>query len=175
MFTERPKRLQAFSYVGIHQYFLTRCTVERAPHFKLAECVHLALSQIRLAADDQRFAIPAYCFMPDHVHLLVEGTCDSSHLKTFVKLAKQRAAYHPRRQHGSRLWQPYFYEHVVRDDERSGTIIQYIVGNPLRSKLVETLEDYPFWGSCTLTREDLLRSIGERPTASRPEGRRYRY
>jgi hypothetical protein len=38
-------------------------------------------------------------------------------------------------------------------------IVRYIVENPLRAKLVVRLDDYPFIGSCTMTRNELLRSL----------------
>jgi REP element-mobilizing transposase RayT len=31
----------------------------------------------------------AFCFMPDHVHLLVGGTCETSDGKRFIRRAKQ--------------------------------------------------------------------------------------
>ena len=38
-----------------------------------AAVVESALAEIARAAVDHQFAVTAYCFMPDHLHLLVEG------------------------------------------------------------------------------------------------------
>jgi REP element-mobilizing transposase RayT len=46
--------------------------------FTEASRVGAALRQIRRTADDERFTLLAYCFMTDHLHLLVEGTHHSS-------------------------------------------------------------------------------------------------
>jgi REP element-mobilizing transposase RayT len=43
---------------------------------------------LRIAAQEH-FAILAYCLMPDHAHLLVEGLSDRADFKRFVKLSKQ--------------------------------------------------------------------------------------
>jgi putative transposase len=159
MLTDHPVRLPTFTYTGRHRYFLTFCTHNRAPLFVSLEHVQVVLEQIVRVAEAQQFTIPAYCFMPDHVHLLIEGLRESADLKTFVKLAKQYSGFYFSRRFGTRLWQRYPYEHVVRDDERTETIVAYIVENPLRARLVERIEDYPFVGSCTMTREELFASV----------------
>src|SRR5437667_11386430 len=68
--------LAGFSYVGMHRYFLTFYTRERGCCFADAASVGQTLSQIRRTATDESFEILAYCFMPDHVHLLVEAVND---------------------------------------------------------------------------------------------------
>ena len=159
MLTDRPARLPTFSYTGRHRYFLTFCTHDRAPLFVLPEHVQVVLEQIVRVAEEQQFAIPAYCFMPDHVHIVNEGLDECANLKSFVKLAKQCSGFHFRRRFGATLWQRYLYEHVVRDDETTEAIVAYVVENPLRARLVKRIEDYPFVGSCTMTRSDLFASV----------------
>jgi len=73
MITNRPEHLKAFDYLGLHQYFLTFCTFNRQRHFVESAHVALARTQIARAAGEHCFAITAYCYMPDDVHLLVEG------------------------------------------------------------------------------------------------------
>ena len=60
----------------------------------------------------------------------------------FIKLAKQFAGYYFSQATGSRLWQPYVYEHVVRKDEKRWPGLCNR-GEPLRQKLVESLLEYP--------------------------------
>ena len=47
--------------------------------------------QRTLVEDD--FALLAYCFMSDHVHLIMEGRSDRADLRRFVKISKQRVAF----------------------------------------------------------------------------------
>ena len=61
----RPPPFRGFSYRGVHRYLLTFCTIERARIFERPEAVDDALQQIRITASRERFAILAYCFMPD--------------------------------------------------------------------------------------------------------------
>ena len=71
--TSYPEHLSGFDYVGVHRYFLTFCTFERRRHFNKADHVELVRTHFAQQSAHEHFEIPAYCFMPDHVHLLVEG------------------------------------------------------------------------------------------------------
>jgi putative transposase len=102
--------------------------------------------------------------MPDHVHLLVEGTLTAGNLSDFVKDAKQRSGYHGRRFCGVRVWQPGYFERVLRDSETTHELIAYIVENPVRAQLVGDPGDYPFIGSSRYTVEQLLEFVQVRPT-----------
>jgi hypothetical protein len=84
-----PRHLSGFDYVGFHRYFLTFCTFERNGYFRDASSVGLVAEQFLRASGEQSMAITTYCFMPDHVHLLVQGIREDADLKSFVSRAKQ--------------------------------------------------------------------------------------
>jgi len=87
----RPRRVDGCSYVGLNRYFLTFCVSDRRHAFVDGDVVQVVLAQFRKTAALEKFSLSAYCFMPDHVHLLVEATDQRSDLRRFAKLAKQRA------------------------------------------------------------------------------------
>ena len=161
----RPPRLAGFSYVGCYQYFLTICAFERRLHFTTAGLVEDVKTTFLRTADEEKFAILAYCFMPDHVHLLAEGENSSSDLRSFVATAKQRAAHEARRWIHGRMWQSGFFDRILREEDGAQDIARYIVQNPLRARLVQSVLDYPFWGSARWSREDLVESTMWRPGA----------
>jgi putative transposase len=113
------------------------------------------LETIRLAADEQAFAVIAYCFMPDHLHLLVTGEHVTSDLRAFVDRVKQQSAYWYQRRTGGRLWQRSYWDRVLRNEEATFAAIHYIFANPVRAGLVSHPLDYPFSGSCVYTRDAL--------------------
>src|SRR5262245_19396483 len=156
MFPGRPEHLKGFDYVGFHRYHLRFCTHERQPLFSNADVVDLVLRQISRSATENAFAVIAYCFMPDHLHLLIDGQSEASECKRFITRAKQYSGYHYARLRGGVLWQRYGYEHVLRDDERTLVVARCILNNPLRAGLVERVEDYPFVGSLVYTLRDIL-------------------
>lgn len=51
------------------------------------------------------------------------------------------------------LWQPGYYDHLIRDDENLRDAARYIVANPLRAGLVERLGDYPLWDAVWIGEE----------------------
>jgi len=86
--------------------------------------------------------------MPDHVHLVVEGLTDAADMRRFVKIAKQRVVYSLREEHAVRdVWQEGYHDWVLRAEQRTEDVIRYVLENPVRARLVERPEDYPFSGS----------------------------
>ena len=127
MRTGNPGHLKTFDYLGLHRYSLTFCTDRRQTLFTTHDVVDLVLEQIARAAGQYQFAIIAYCFMPDHAHLLIEGQSADSDAKEFIARAKQYSGFHYKKARRSRLWQRYGFEHVLRDDELTLVVAKYIL------------------------------------------------
>lgn len=139
-------RIPGFSYTGLQRYSLTVCVHGRRGLFAEQALVSGVLGEINRAARQCHFRIHVYCFMPDHVHLLVEGECDDADLKGFMKSWKQKTGFDYSRRTGDRLWQVGFFDHVLRSDESTRRHALYILGNPLRAGLARTIGKYPFAG-----------------------------
>lgn len=72
-----------------------------------------------------------YKIMPSHIHLIVIlENCE-------FKLAKivRRLKAEVTRQVGFRLWQPNYYEHVIRNELALAKIREYIQNNPLAEEI----------------------------------------
>ncbi len=164
MFTGRPTRLRNVSYVGYGRYFLTFCTHHRQLHFSDAATVLQTLTHILRAAEQERFAVVAYCFMPDHLHLLVAGCSEQSDGRRFIKLAKQFSGYAYSRSHNETLWQRYAYEHVLRSEDQTLPVARYILENPIRAGLAVSPAEYPFSGSTVHPKEAIVEATAWRPT-----------
>jgi putative transposase len=164
----RPHRLDPADYTGYRQYFLTIATYRRVHRFTDSSVVELAVSQFLRVATDERVELLAYCLMPDHVHLLVSARSAATDLQRFVRLAKQRSGYLFLRLRGQRLWQESYYERVLRRTDDLAAVIAYIVANAVRAGLVDEPVRYPYWGSQTYTREEILAFIGSAPRGWRP-------
>jgi putative transposase len=147
MITARPCRLKNFDYVGFQRYFLTFCTAFRRPAFSDPAVAATLLMQMRRCATETGFAVLAYCFMPDHVHLLVAGVRADSALRSFVTRFKQASGYWYSKVNGHDLWQRGFYDYVLRDQDATGEIAGYILANPVRAGLTAAVGEYPFAGS----------------------------
>ena len=138
-------RLSTFSYQGPYAYMVTLNTHRRARSFRRKDLVLLCQEEPVKAAERHRFVILAYCFMPDHLHLLLQGT-QESRLIPFVQRFKQTTGYRFKQRTGRMLWQRSFYDHVLRGEEDIGDVAEYIWSNPVRADLVVNRDDYPHWG-----------------------------
>jgi len=167
-----PPRLKNFSYTGQYRHFLTFCSEHRAPILIKEPVFRLFCAQLRTCCDAHGMAADAYCVMPDHVHLLTRAASATAKLQSFMKNLKQQTGWGFRKDFGGRLWQRDYYDHVLREDDEDAAVIAYIVNNPLRAGLVKSPLDYPFWGSLTWTREQILDFIGGirewKPSRGRP-------
>lgn len=109
----RPPRLKKFDYLGHHRYSLTIVCFQRRTLFVERAIAETVVQQIWQSAERFAFAILAYCIMPDHLHLLVQGNAENSHLPTYVAHFKQQAAQKTRK-YCDRLWQPGYFDRADR-------------------------------------------------------------
>lgn len=96
-------------------------------------------------------AVPIFCLMPDHIHMVWMGLCDGSDQLNAMKHFRKQCDESLQRI-GFRL-QDQAYDHVLKEEERQGralhNVCEYIAKNPERAGLVESDEyaQYPF-SSC---------------------------
>ena len=166
-----PRRLRGFDYLGEYAYFLTFCTDYRHPAFICTECVDMVSTQILRAATQEGFALVAYCYMPDHLHLLAVGGRDDSDCRRFISLSKQLSGYHYQKAFGRRLWQRYGFEHVLRSNEDLLSVARYIVENPVRARLVNSVCAYPFTGSALYSVGQIVDALPWSPSERRRDRR----
>ncbi len=154
----RPPRLPILQYIGPFRCFLTLCSHRRVAVFRSAESVSRTLMEFLRVAEHERFAVLAYCFMPDHLHLLVEGRSSDSDLRLFVSAAKLRSERMHASVHGTRLWQEGYHQRVLRRAQDSRAIARYILEYPVRAGMVRTPLKYPYLGSAVWSVRELLDS-----------------
>ena len=149
-FRRKKIRLAPDAYRGMRLYFVTICTEKRHPVFaKEPVGKWMVAWLIRLAAR-HGFAVHAYCVMPDHVHLLLEGLNEGCDLARFVSAFKQHTGFAYQQKVGRRLWQTVYYDHVLRKTEEMNRVAWYIWMNPVRKGLCARPEDWPYSGSQTM-------------------------
>jgi putative transposase len=143
-------RLSSENYYGRQAYFVTICCDHRAPHLAAANQAQRVLKLLLEGAATHSFRLHAYCIMPDHIHFLVEGILDQSDLREFVRILKQRTAFEFQKSHGRRLWEASYYDHILRPSDPIEDVAAYIWLNPVRKKLCNQPNEFPFSGSQTI-------------------------
>ena len=140
-------RLKTYDYSQNGGYFITICTKNRVPLFwneqgGLSSAGQLALECLReIPTHIQGLSVDISCVMPDHVHLIlmIESVgppymaADRSK-QTLSRAIQQYKAAVSRRCGQKGIWQPGFYDHVIRNFSDLEEIRNYIANNPLRRK-----------------------------------------
>ncbi len=148
MWRHRPSRLHGFDYTAFQRYHLRFGTADRRRIFTSPVVVSTAHAQILRACQAHGFALLAYCFMPDHVHLVPQGLSPDADLRRLARVAKQQSGYALRRECAlTAVWQVGYFERVLRDTEPTERVVRYVLNNPVRGGLVARTEDYPFSGA----------------------------
>jgi putative transposase len=160
MWPSNSPRLKSFSYRGLHRYLITLTTSSRLRYFAVAEDAGALASQIPPFFSARHFEVVAYCIMPDHVHLVLEGRSDDADLRETIRVWKQVTSYEWKQRTASPLWQPGFHDRVLREGDDARPIVRYVLYNPVRAGLVVTAADYPWSGSLRFTVAELNESAG---------------
>lgn len=125
----------------------TICVQHRHPLFSSHSIVNHFVSILDSASERHACLVLLYCFMPDHLHLILQGQEEQSDLyatildfkhKTGIYLARSRLHY--------RL-QKNFHDHLIRSANELATQLTYVAENPVRRGLVSRWQDYRFIGS----------------------------
>ncbi len=154
-FRRKPNRLKDFEYTNPFIYFITICSYEKNKTFVNSDTVSEMLKHLEKSADKHNVQVLAYCFMPDHVHLLVGSNDAEGNLINFIKDFKQKTGYEFKKKHDVSLWQKSFYDHILRKEESVIDLVRYIFNNPVRKGLVTEFKKYPFLGSMVVDIDDI--------------------
>ncbi len=98
--------------------------------------------------DGRKYALIAYCIMPNHVHVVFEPLLEKPEhyysLGNIMQSLKGYTAWQANQILGRKgaFWQDESYDHVVRDDQELQRIIEYTLQNPVKAGLVENAEDW---------------------------------
>ena len=86
--------------------------------------------------------------MPDHMHLFVKG--DANFVPSRWIGGMKRAIAVALGCHSRELWQPGFFDHVLRSGESYVEKWNYVLQNPVRAGLVSDATEWPFQGEVVM-------------------------
>lgn len=123
------------------------CAGGRRKLFEGAELVRLLVGVLDEQFRSADFAVYAYCFMPDHCHVLAAGLTEVCELAQAVRACKGVSVVRARSLGVRNLWQRSYYDHILRSSESFDAVAAYIFENPARAGLVGDAHEWPFSGS----------------------------
>ena len=156
---EKPHRLVKEFYRGSSIVAFTLCLKNRSTIFKNPDLVDIFIGFLKEITTKFKCKIPIYCFMPDHLHLIITGVDDEADLLKAVSFFKQKTGFWMSKNKVKARWQKDFFDHIIKKGESLTTNIKYILDNPVRKGIVTEWQEYPFKGSIGYELEDILISI----------------
>jgi putative transposase len=140
---EKKHRLSRQIYTGRVAVAFTLCLQGRYHLFTSAAVVDTFVALLKEMVAKHPVLIPVYCFMPDHQHLIMRGLEDTSDILKTLGSYKQKIGFWLAKNRPEIKWQKDFFDHIIRNDEKLSSHINYILGNPVRRGLVVDWRQYP--------------------------------
>lgn len=128
-----------------HAYLVTIVAASRKPVFASFSAARIAVRCFHDDAIVRRAQTLVFIVMPDHIHWLLQLR-EAGSLPEAVRIYKAKVSLIL----GQRIWQRGFHDHALREDEDLRGIARYIIANPLRAGLAESVGEYPHWDAIWL-------------------------
>lgn len=153
---ENKHRLSLDCYSGRVRISFTLCIEDKKVFFKNEAIVNRFLEILKETLSKYSCRNIIYIFMPDHLHLILEGISGKANLWKAVVLFKQKTGFWLSKNGNGMKWQKDFYGHIHRKDDDLRKHVNYILDNPVRKGLVANWKDYPFKGSLDFDIEKII-------------------
>ena len=138
----------------IHRYyvpgaivFITQVVYQRIPVFGQPHFVELLRQNLNETKCHHPFAMQGYCFLPEHLHLMIRPT-GKSNFSAIMHSLKPNFTKDYRACLGisgrMKFWQKGFWDHVIRDEGDFQRHLDYIHYTPVKHGLVQRPEDWPY-------------------------------
>jgi len=122
-------------------FFVTTITARRHPVFRRDSAARLLIETIVHYRDTGKFLLHEFVIMPDHLHAILTPAPEVS-LEKVMQFIKGGFSFRMRSR--GPVWQASFTNHRVRNLDDLGSHRQYIWLNPVRARLADGPEDYPY-------------------------------
>ena len=134
-------------------FFVTTVTAYRQPIFRSDAVARLLIDTHAHYRDERKYLLHEFVVMPDHVHALLTPAPEIS-LERAMQFVKGGFSF--RLKSRPPVWQASFSNHCVRDWQDYERHEAYVRMNPVRARLAERLEAYPFSSAAGVMRLDAV-------------------
>ncbi len=119
-------RLKDYDYSANGCYFVTICSnYKQACLIDMKDTIESAINKL---ARIDGVKVDYHCIMSNHLHLIVILNRCSIPVGKVIRRLKARVS----REAGFKVWQPNYYEHVIRNEKALNRIREYIKDNPTK-------------------------------------------
>jgi putative transposase len=159
---KRPHHLPRECYRGYISVGFTASVREHTPLFTADKSVADFVDILDWARKRNGCVVLLYCFMPDHLHLVVHGTSEHADLFKMMVDFKQKSGFFLRSNRSNCRWQKDFYDSVLRTDQQLAKYSRYVAENPVRRGLVAYWQDYPYTDALGVSLQYVVDIMSER-------------
>ena len=142
------KRRKSWNEFG-HSHYLTFSTYPKKPYLVDQRICKYLANSVNNAAKEHNFAVLAYVFMPDHVHMIIHPINEVYDMAIILQAMKQGSSMRAMNKGWipTKLWEPGGgYDSNITHLQARIEAIKYIHENPVRKGMVE--ESWRFrWSS----------------------------
>lgn len=131
-------------------YFFTVVTAKRRPLLSAPHAIRALRQSVASVREVLPFTIDAWVVLPEHMHAiwtLPEGDADFSRRWGRIKAGfTQRCglSHCAMALHDAGIWQPRFWEHLIRDTRDFATHMDYLHYNPVKHGHVQRVVNWPY-------------------------------
>lgn len=137
-------------------YFFTLVAYKRRALFTKPEAVEMLRQAFRYTMRRNPFTIVASVILPEHMHFIWTLPSESSDYSTRWRLIKSHFTRHwcPAgmvserasrvRKDEKDVWQPRFWEHLIRDEVDLSRHVEYVHYNPVKHGLVKSAGEWEY-------------------------------
>ena len=130
-------------YINGASYFFTLVTYKRYPLFQYSENIALLRNVFTHVKKRHPFTINAIVILPDHIHTIWTLPNDTNDYSTRWRLIKHFFSRQNIQSPNKKIWQPRFWEHLIRDENDLKNQIDYIHYNPVKHGLAKSSVEWP--------------------------------
>jgi len=153
LYPKRPPHLKEI-WISRELYFVTCVTHNRLNCLDNQLTSAIMIDTWRNGIELYGWSTSDYVIMPDHVHFFCCPITDTKiTLTEYVgrwKSYTARAWGKTQKGHSSQLWQPGFFDRLLRDETEWEEKYYYMLQNPVRAGLVNAASDWPYHGNLEL-------------------------
>jgi putative transposase len=129
-------------------FFITACTDNRNKLLANSQVAEILIEEWKSAEERHNWFVGRYVIMPDHVHFFCAPGEEEKDLSLFMKFWKEWTSKKIKKACNLQIdiWQPEFFDHLLRSEESYVQKWDYVLNNPLRAGLVKNVKDWPWQG-----------------------------
>lgn len=132
--------LKEYDYSTNGYYFVTVCTDFKKPYLQNQNFKDVVVTELARLNELEGVKIDFSVVMPNHIHVIIILEDSRYALSTVVKRYKSKTTVYAKRIANQgwqlhKLWQPNYFEHIIRNEKALDKIRKYIQNNPEAEKL----------------------------------------